>query len=132
MNNDQDRIYEQYTNLGINNTTRNADSYQYPAKEYREAEEGIIYGTTKDPWDPKVLIKGYGVLKLSQIKKHVAEDLREMLRKSRSGDDEFSNIGAIMDTTLRKVKAIIDVQKKLKPKPKPVQQPETSITPLSP
>jgi hypothetical protein len=131
VNKDQSRIYEQYTNLGINNTTRNMDSYQYPAKEYREAEEGTIYGTTKDPWDPKVLIKGYGVLKLSQIKKHVAEDLKEMLRKSRSGDDEFSNIGTIMDTTLRKVKAIIDVQKKLKPKPKPAQQPEAPITPPS-
>jgi len=131
VNKDQSRIYEQYTNLGINNTTRNTDSYQYPAKEYREAEEGTIYGTTKDPWDPKVLIKGYGVLKLSQIKKHVAEDLKEMLRKSRSGDDEFSNIGTIMDTTLRKVKAIIDVQKKLKPKPKPAQQPEAPITPPS-
>lgn len=134
MDKDQKLIYEQYANLGINNTTRNNDSYMYPAKEYREAEEGIIYGTTKDPWDPKVLIKGYGVLKLSQIKKHVKEDLKEMLRMGRTDEpQDFVNIYETMYTTIRKLKAIIDVQKKLKPKPKPVQpeQPAQSTTPAS-
>lgn len=122
MNKDQKRIYEQYTNLGINNTTRNNDSYMYPAKEYREAEEGVIHSVTKDPWDPKVLIKGYGILKLSQIKRHVKEDLREMIRMSRSDEpQDFVNIYETMYTTIRKLKAIIDVQKKLKPKPKPVE-----------
>jgi len=131
VNKDQKRIYEQYTNLGINNTTRNNDSYMYPAKEYREAEEGIIYGTTKDPWDPKVLIKGYGVLKLSQIKRHVKEDLREMLRMGRTDDvQDYRNIYQTMETTIKKLKAIIDVQKKLKPKP--AQQPASETPPSTP
>jgi len=89
VNKDIKSISEAYTNLGINNTERNEDSYMYAPKDYSEVraegEEAIV------------------------MQKDVARELNDLAKRSSRGlKEDYIYIASSLKSVLDKVTKLIN------------------------